>query len=392
MKKKRTQAINKFNTKLTQEELIRYSRHISLNEIGINGKEKIKASKVLVVGVGGLGCPVSLYLASAGVGTIGLVDFDIVDASNLQRQILFGIDEKDKSKLLSAKKRLEKINPNIEYNLHEVMLSSKNALDIIKDYDIVIDCTDNFPTRYLINDACFFLGKPNVYGSIYRFDGQISVFNYHRGPCYRCLYPDPPPSSLVPSCSEGGVLNILPGIIGTLQANEALKIILDIGDLMINRFLLFDSLSMKFSELQIIKNDNCILCGSNPSITGLIDYEQFCGILNNDNKNESYDEITVHELNNRLNSGQIPLILDIREDYELKIARIKNAIHIPMRELLNRITELNANEEIVVYCKSGQRSGQICKTLIKNNFINVKNLKGGIIAWSKEINPSIPLY
>jgi|ETNmetMinimDraft_32_1059908.scaffolds.fasta_scaffold06781_3 adenylyltransferase/sulfurtransferase len=394
MKKKHTtKSIEKFNYELTQEELIRYSRHLSLDEIGLEGQRKIKASKVLIVGMGGLGSPISLYLAAAGVGIIGLVDFDVVDVSNLQRQILFGIGQKDKSKLQFAKERLEELNPNTKYNLHEVVLSSKNALDIIRDYDIVIDATDNFPTRYLINDACVLLGKPNVYGSIYRFDGQMSVFNYNGGPCYRCLYPSPPPTGLVPSCSEGGVLSILPGIIGTLQVNEALKIILNIGDLMVKRFLLFDALSMEFNEWQIAKNDNCIICGPNPSITNLIDYKLFCNDLNTDNKYEDYGEITVHELNNRLHSSQkIPIMLDVRESYELKISKIQGAIHIPMKEVMNRIVELNINEEIIVFCKSGQRSTKVCQILIENNFENVKKLKGGVIAWSKEIDSSIPIY
>ncbi len=380
------------NSELTQEELIRYSRHLSLPEVGVSGQKKIKASKVLVIGVGGLGSPVSLYLAAAGVGTMGLVDFDVVDESNLQRQVLFGVDQKNKSKLESATERLKNLNPHTKYILHKVALSSENALDIIKDYDIVIDGTDNFPTRYLVNDACVLLGKPNVYGSIYRFDGQVSIFNYDKGPCYRCLYPAPPPPGLVPSCAEGGVLGVLPGIIGTLQANEALKIILNIGDLMVNRFLLFDALSMEFNELKITKDENCVVCGSNPSITKLIDYKQFCGILNDDNKQEDFDEITVQELNDRFNNGKTFTVLDVREIHEVQIAKIKGTIHIPMKEVYNRINELNLNEEIIVHCKSGKRSAKICKLLIENNFINVKNLKGGIIAWSKEIDSSISVY
>ena len=377
---------------LTQEELARYSRHLSLPEVGIDGQKKIKDSKVLVVGMGGLGSPVSLYLAAAGVGTIGLVDFDVVDISNLQRQVLFGIDQKDKSKLQSATERLKNLNPHTQYNLHEVALSSENALDIIKDYDIVVDGTDNFPTRYLVNDACVLLDKPNVYGSIYRFDGQVSIFNYNKGPCYRCLYPSPPPPGLVPSCAEGGVLGVLPGIIGTLQANETLKIILGIGDLMVNRFLLFDALTMEFNELKITKDENCVVCGANPSITKLIDYQQFCGIPSDDDKEEYFDEITVQELNNLMNNGQLPTILDVRENHEVEIAKIDGTIHIPMREILNRIAELDSNDKIIVHCKSGQRSAKICKILIENNFKNVKNLKGGILAWSKEIDSSIPTY
>jgi adenylyltransferase/sulfurtransferase len=377
---------------LTQEELARYSRHLNLPEVGLDGQKKIKDSKVLIVGMGGLGNPVSLYLAAAGVGTIGLVDFDVVDVSNLQRQVLFGVDQKNKSKLQSAKERLKNLNPHTTYNLHEVALSSENALNIIKDYDIVVDGTDNFPTRYLVNDACVLLDKPNVYGSIYRFDGQVSIFNYNKGPCYRCLYSSPPPPELVPSCAEGGVLGVLPGIIGTLQANEVLKIILDIGDLMVNRFLLFDALTMEFNELKITKDENCVICGTNPSITKLIDYKQFCGIQNDDYKQENFNEITVQELNNLFSNGQIPTVLDVRENHEVDIAKIDKTLHIPMKEVINRMTELNKNNQIIVLCKSGKRSTEICQLLINNNFNNVKNLKGGIIAWSKEIDSSIPVY
>jgi len=384
--------LNKMNINLTQEELDRYSRHLNLPEVGQDGQKKIKDSKVLIVGMGGLGNPVSLYLAAAGVGTIGLVDFDVVDVSNLQRQVLFGIDQKNKSKLQSAKERLKNLNPHTTYNLHEVALSSENALNIIKDYDIVVDGTDNFPTRYLVNDACVLLDKPNVYGSIYRFDGQVSIFNYNKGPCYRCLYSSPPPPELVPSCAEGGVLGVLPGIIGTLQANEVLKIILDIGDLMVNRFLLFDALTMEFNELKITKDENCVICGANPSITKLIDYKQFCGIQNDDYKQENFNEITVQELNNLFSNGQIPTVLDVRENHEVDIAKIDKTLHIPMKEVINRMTELNKNNEIIVLCKSGKRSTEICQLLINNNFNNVKNLKGGIIAWSKEIDSSIPVY
>ena len=384
--------LNKMNINLTQEELDRYSRHLNLPEVGQDGQKKIKDSKVLIVGMGGLGNPVSLYLAAAGVGTIGLVDFDVVDVSNLQRQVLFGVDQKNKSKLQSAKERLKNLNPHTTYNLHEVALSSENALNIIKDYDIVVDGTDNFPTRYLVNDACVLLDKPNVYGSIYRFDGQVSIFNYNKGPCYRCLYSSPPPPELVPSCAEGGVLGVLPGIIGTLQANEVLKIILDIGDLMVNRFLLFDALTMEFNELKITKDENCVICGTNPSITKLIDYKQFCGIQNDDYKQENFNEITVQELNNLFSNGQIPTVLDVRENHEVDIAKIDKTLHIPMKEVINRMTELNKNNEIIVLCKSGKRSTEICQLLINNNFNNVKNLKGGIIAWSKEIDSSIPVY
>ena len=380
------------SAKLSPEEFIRYSRHLSLPEVGIEGQKKIKSSKVLVIGAGGLGSPVSLYLSAAGVGTIGMVDFDVVDESNLQRQVLFGMDQIGASKLKSAEKRLKNLNPHTKFNLHEVALSSDNALDIIKDYDIVIDGTDNFPTRYLVNDACVILEKPNVYGSIYRFDGQISVFNHEDGPCYRCLYPSPPPPGLVPSCAEGGVLGVLPGIIGCLQANEAIKLILGIGNLMKGRFMLFDALEMEFTELKVKKDPNCVVCGENPSVTELIDYQQFCGIPKAEEKKEDFDEITVSELKNILDKEDHPVVIDVREPFELDIAQIGGTIHIPMREMQNHLSEFNADDEIIVHCKSGGRSAKICKLLIENNFTNVKNVKGGILAWSKEIDSSIPQY
>ncbi len=377
--------------KLSPDEFIRYSRHLSLPEVGIEGQKKIKGAKVLVVGAGGLGSPVSLYLAAAGVGTIGMVDFDVVDISNLQRQILFGVDQEGKSKLESAKERLVNLNPHTDYILHEVALSSENALEIIKDYDMVVDGTDNFPTRYLVNDACVLLGKPNVYGSIYRFDGQVSVFNYEDGPCYRCLYPSPPPPGLVPSCAEGGVLGVLPGIIGTLQANETLKIILGIGDLMVNRFLLFDALAMEFNELKIKKNDDCVVCGTNPTITKLIDYKQFCGIESVTEKVD-YKEMDVIELKKILQNGSAPTIIDVREDFELEISKMEGAIHIPMNELPKRLDELNADEDYVVMCRTGVRSAQICEFLANQNFKSVANLTGGINEWAKRVDDSLPVY
>jgi len=379
------------NKVLTPKEFIRYSRHLSLPEVGIEGQKKIKAAKVLVVGAGGLGCPVSLYLAAAGVGTIGMVDYDVVDESNLQRQVLFGVDQQGKSKLISAKERLENLNPHTNIILHEVALSSENALDIIKDYEMVIDGTDNFPTRYLVNDACVLLNIPNIYGSIYRFDGQVSVFNFKAGPCYRCLYPSPPPPGLVPSCSEGGVLGVLPGIIGTLQANEALKIILEIGDLMVGRFLLFDALSMEFSELKIQKNENCVVCGSNPTVTELIDYKQFCGIDSVTHKIE-YAEMDVKELEKHLKNGSSPIIIDVREEFELEISKLGVAIHIPMNDLPKRLDELNAETDYVIMCRSGTRSAQICEFLANQNFRSVANLVGGINEWAKKIDSSLPVY
>jgi len=379
---------------LTANEFIRYSRHLSLPEVGIEGQKKIKAAKVLVIGAGGLGCPVSLYLAAAGVGTIGMVDYDVVDESNLQRQILFGVDQQGKSKLISAKERLKCLNPFTNYILHEVALSSENALNIIKDYDIVVDGTDNFPTRYLVNDACVLLNKPNVYGSIYRFDGQISVFNYDNGPCYRCLYPSPPPPGLVPSCAEGGVLGVLPGIIGTLQANETLKIILEIGNLMTGRFLLFDALSMEFSELNIIKNENCEVCSSSPALTELIDYKQFCGIDSVTHKIK-YAEIDVKELEKQLkdlNNQSYPIIIDVREGFELEISKIEEAIHIPMNDLPKRLDELNTETNYVIMCRTGVRSAQICEFLANQNFKSVANLIGGINEWVQKVDPNQQVY
>ena len=379
------------NNILTQKEFVRYSRHLSLPEVGVEGQKKIKAAKVLVVGAGGLGCPVSLYLAAAGVGIIGMVDYDVVDESNLQRQILFDVDQQGKSKLQSAKERLNNLNPYTNFILHEVILSSENALDIIKDYDMVVDGTDNFPTRYLVNDACVLLNKPNVYGSIYRFDGQVSVFNYDDGPCYRCLYPSPPPPGLVPSCAEGGVLGVLPGIIGTLQANETLKLILGIGDLMVGRFLLFDALSMEFSELKIQKNEDCVVCGLNPSITKLIDYKQFCGIESVTLKIE-YAEIDVKELEKQLKKGSSPVIIDVREDFELEISKLARAIHIPMNDLPKRLDELNVDENYVIMCRTGVRSAQICEFLANQNFKSVANLTGGINEWVQKVDPAQQVY
>ncbi len=377
--------------KLSPEEFIRYSRHLSLPEVGVEGQKKIKGAKVLVVGAGGLGSPVSLYLAAAGVGTIGMVDFDVVDESNLQRQVLFGVDQQGKSKLLSAKERLENLNPYTNYILHEVALSSENALDIVKNYDLVVDGTDNFPTRYLVNDACVLLGKPNVYGSIYRFDGQVSVFNYEDGPCYRCLYPTPPPPGLVPSCAEGGVLGVLPGIIGTMQANEALKLILGIGDLMVGRFMLFDALSMEFSELKVNKNEDCVVCGASPTVTELIDYKQFCGIEAVTEK-IAYREMDVTELETVLQNGSAPTIIDVREDFELEISKLQGAMHIPMNEVPKRLEELNTDLDYVVMCRTGVRSAQICEFLSNQNFKSVANLTGGINEWAKRVDSSLPVY
>lgn len=377
---------------LSTKELSRYSRHLTLSEIGNEGQKKLKNSKVLIVGTGGLGSPISLYLAATGVGTLGLIDFDKVEESNLQRQVLFGIDQVGKSKVKSAKDRLQKLNQLINIKLYETVLSSENAIEIIKNYDIVIDGTDNFPTRYLINDACVINDIPYVYGSIYKFEGQVSIFNFEGSPCYRCLFPSPPPLNLIPSCDEGGVLGILPGIIGCFQANEAIKLILKIGNSLKNRLLLFDALKFEFNEFKIQKDKNCAVCGKNPTITSLIDYNQFCKLKNNKKVNTKFEEISVYDLKKMIDSNLNPYILDIRDDFEVKIAKISGAIHIPMNEIDNRLSELNPTDELIVHCKSGDRSIKICNFLIKNNFKKVKNLKGGILAWANEIDSSIHTY
>jgi molybdopterin/thiamine biosynthesis adenylyltransferase/rhodanese-related sulfurtransferase len=376
---------------LDQRELKRYARHFSLPEFGIEGQQKLKAAKVLVVGTGGLGSPVLLYLTAAGVGTLGLVDFDVVDESNLQRQILFDVDVLGESKTKAAAKRLSGLNPYLKIDIYETRLTSKNALEIIGNYDLVIDGSDNFQTRYLVNDACVILSKPNVYGSIFRFEGQASVFNYENGPCYRCLYPEPPLPGLVPSCEEGGVLGVLPGIIGCIQANEAIKIITGIGTTLNGRFLFYDALDLKFEEISLKRNPECFVCGDNPTVTALIDYEKFCGI-DQQQPNRKWEEITVNELSQRILSGEVPFILDVREDHEVMIAQIEGTTHIPMNQVCNRFSEINLNDEIVVLCKVGERSEYICELLAKNNFKNVKNLKGGITAWSQIIDSSIPIY
>lgn len=376
----------------TKQEFSRYSRHFILPEIQLEGQKKLKNAKVLVVGTGGLGSPVLLYLSAAGVGTIGLVDFDVVDESNLQRQVLFGTENLGKSKVKSAKERLEVLNPFVNFVCHEEALTSENALKIIKNYDLVIDGTDNFATRYLVNDACVLLGKPNAYGSIFRFEGQASVFNFEDGPCYRCLYPEPPPTGLVPSCAEGGVLGVLPGIIGCIQATEAIKIITGIGETLKGRFLLYDALSMEFTEMRIRKNENCVVCGTNPTIAELIDYQEFCGVLPKKDSSENLNEVSVQELKAQLESTKKPKLLDVREDYELEIAKIEGAIHIPQNEIEQRFSELNSEENLVVFCRTGVRSAKVCKILESKDFGSVKNLKGGILAWAKEIDSSIAVY
>ncbi|MBF88814.1 MAG: molybdenum cofactor biosynthesis protein MoeB [Candidatus Marinimicrobia bacterium] len=372
------------NPNLDKNEINRYARHFSLPEFGIEGQKKLKTAKVLVVGVGGLGSPVLLYLAAAGVGRIGLVDFDIVDESNLQRQILFGVDVLGKPKTKSAEKKLLQLNPNLKLDVYETRLTAEKALNILEHYDIIIDGTDNFQTRYLVNDACVILGKPNVYGSIFRFEGQASVFNYKDGPCYRCLYPEPPPPGLVPSCAEGGVLGVLPGIIGCIQANETIKIITGIGKTLKGRFLLYDALELDFQEVSIKRDQSCKVCGDNPTVTELIDYDQFCGI-DNAIIDQQWDEISVMELNEKIQMGESTFILDVRENFEVQLEEFEGAVHIPMNQVESRLDEIKQQDEIIVLCKTGGRAAKICSLLTENNFNKVMNLKGGITAWSQFI-------
>jgi len=378
---------------LSKEEILRYSRHLIMPEVGMDGQLKIKQAKVLCVGTGGLGAPLGLYLAAAGVGRLGLVDFDVVDSTNLQRQVLFGNSDVGKPKILAAANRLHDLNPDIRIDTFETELTSANALEIFKDYDIIVDGTDNFPTRYLVNDACVLLGKPNVYGSIFRFDGQITVFGYPGGPCYRCLYPEPPPPGLVPSCAEGGVLGVLPGIVGTIQAAETLKLILGKGDPLVGRLLLFDALGMKFRELKLRKNPDCPVCGEHPTVTELIDYVQFCGIRGEEAPSMATNvpEITPKNLKTRLDRGDDLYILDVREPHEYQICNLKGHL-IPLGELTRRVNELDSSREIVAHCRSGKRSADAVEFLQKAGFKKIWNLKGGILAWSDEVDPSVPKY
>ncbi|HEX4286485.1 MAG TPA: molybdopterin-synthase adenylyltransferase MoeB [Terracidiphilus sp.] len=380
---------------LTTDDLARYSRHLILPEVGMEGQRKLKAAKVLCVGTGGLGSPLAFYLAAAGIGTLGLVDFDVVDASNLQRQIIHSTKDIGRKKLDSAAEKLTALNPAMKIVKHETMLSSANALDILKDYDIVADGTDNFPTRYLVNDACVLLGKPNVYGSIFRFEGQASVFATKAGPCYRCLYPEPPPPGLVPSCAEGGVLGILPGLVGVIQATEVIKLILGNGLPLIGRLLLVDSLNMKFRELKLRRNHECPVCGDHPTVTELIDYENFCGIVpetaQEANLKNGIPQISVKELKQRLDAGEDVQLIDVREPYEYQIAQIGGKL-IPQNDVANRLNEIDRDREVVVHCKSGGRSQRIAEFLKQAGYEKVANVAGGITAWSDEIDPKVPKY
>ena len=385
---------------LGAEEIKRYSRHLILPEIGMDGQRKLKAASVLCIGAGGLGSPVAMYLAAAGIGRIGIIDFDVVDYSNLQRQIIHGTPDVGRSKLQSAKDTINALNPHVQVDTYETALSSQNALDLFRPYDVVIDGTDNFPTRYLVNDACVLTGKPNAYGSIFRFEGQASVFGVKDGPCYRCLYPEPPPPGLVPSCAEGGVLGVLPGIIGLIQATESLKLILGIGEPLIGRFLIYDALRMRFRELKLRKDPDCPVCGTHPTVTQLIDYEQFCGVRPEPQQAAAPAggsvtnawEITPVELKRRMDAGEQLQIVDVREPNEFQINRIPGTVLIPLGELPRRYQELDLDREIVLHCKMGGRSAKAQDFLRTVGVTNTKNLLGGVLAWIDQVDPSQPKY
>lgn len=380
---------------LSHEEILRYSRHLLIPEVGLEGQRKLKAASALVIGTGGLGSPVALYLAAAGVGRIGLVDYDVVDSSNLQRQVIHGTSKINTLKVESARQRMLDINPDIQVEVYNEPFTSANAMRIAAPYDVIIDGTDNFPTRYLSNDVSVLLGKPNVYGSIFRFDGQLSVFYAKQGPCYRCLFPEPPPPGLVPSCAEGGVLGVLPGTIGTLQATEALKLILGVGEPLIGRLLLYNALDLSFDFVKLRKNPKCKICSENPEIHELIDYEAFCGVPGHDHEEGSAGagwDITAGDLAQRLRQGNHLRLLDVREPHELEISQIAGAQLIPLGQLAGRLSELDSAEEIVLFCKAGTRSTRALELLLSAGFRKLKNLKGGINSWVREVDPSQPIY
>jgi adenylyltransferase/sulfurtransferase len=384
---------------LSNDEIARYSRHLIMPEVGMEGQRKLKAARVLMIGTGGLGAPTGMYLAAAGVGTLGVVDFDVVDASNLQRQIVHGTKDVGRPKIESARDRLSDINPNVKIETYETRLTSENALGLFREYDMVVDGTDNFPTRYLVNDACVLTGKPNVYGSIFRFEGQASVFWAARGACYRCLYPEPPPPGLVPSCAEGGVLGVLPGIVGAIQANEAIKLILGGGEPLINRLLLFDAWKLRFRELKLRKDPACPVCGENATIKELIDYEEFCGLkppaaqTTQETEETRMEEITAAELKQRLDRGDDLQLIDVREPNEYDIARIPGTKLIPLGQVAERMGEIEEGRETIVHCKGGVRSARAIEALTRAGFKGkLVNLKGGITAWSNDVDPSVPKY
>jgi molybdopterin/thiamine biosynthesis adenylyltransferase/rhodanese-related sulfurtransferase len=386
---------------LSNEEILRYSRHLMLPEVGMEGQQKLKAARVLCIGAGGLGSPVALYLAAAGIGTLGIVDFDVVDATNLQRQIIHGTADVGRKKLDSAAERIADINPNVEVRKFEIRLSSANAMEVLRDFDIVVDGTDNFPTRYLVNDACVLSGIPYVYGSIFRFEGQASVFATKEGPCYRCLYPEPPPPGVVPSCAEGGVLGILPGLIGVIQATEAIKFMLGVGDGLAGRLLLVDAMSMRFREMKVRRDPECPACGEHPTIDELIDYEQFCGISSavrdgaaspsEEKTSATMPDMTPEELKRRLDAGEDLFVLDVREPSEYQICNLGGHL-IPLNDLPKRVNELNPDKEMVVHCKLGGRSAKAVDFLRQSGFHHVHNLAGGINAWAEKVDPKMPKY
>ena len=388
-----TDALQQQEVKLSKEEIQRYSRHLIMPEVGMEGQLKLKRARVLTIGTGGLGAPLGLYLAAAGVGHLGLVDFDVVDSSNLQRQVTFTTADVGKSKSDAAKARLSALNPAIEIVSYDTRLTSENALELFRDYDIIVDGTDNFPTRFLVNDACVLLGKPNVYGSIFRFEGQATVFGYPGGPCYRCLYPEPPPPGLVPSCAEGGVLGVLPGIVGSIQAMETIKLILGTGEPLVGRLLLFDALAMRFRELKLKRNPECPLCGDHRTLTKLIDYEEFCGIRGEETPamTDGIQEITATDLKARQDRGDKLFILDVREPHEYQICNLNGKL-IPLGELPRRVNELDSSVEMVVHCRSGKRSADAIHFLQTAGFKKLLNLKGGVLAWADEVDPRMPEY
>lgn len=379
---------------LSREEIARYSRHLIMPDVGMEGQEKLKAARVLCIGAGGLGSPIGLYLAAAGVGHLGLLDFDLIDVSNLQRQVAFTTADVGKSKAETARQRFQALNPYIEIRVHNTRLTSENALDILQEYDVVVDGTDNFATRYLVNDACVLLGKPLVHGSILQFDGQLSVFDARRGPCYRCLYASPPPADMMPNCAEAGVLGVLPAVIGSLQATEAIKLVLGKGDALIGRLLLFDALKMRFRTLNLRKNPKCPMCGTHPTITQLIDYEAFCGSgqAAQNKLTVQSDEVSAPQLASMLESGQAFSLIDIREPYENEICRLNPATLIPMKTLLDNVNQLDLGTEYVLYCRTGNRSRQVLDALKLAGFQRVKHLKGGILDWIEKVDPSLPRY
>jgi adenylyltransferase/sulfurtransferase len=380
-------------TELSREEVLRYSRHLILPDVGLAGQKRLKEAKVLCVGAGGLGSPLAMYLAAAGVGTIGVVDFDVVDASNLHRQVLHGTGDIGRRKVESARETIADLNPHVNVVLHETRLTSENALEILASYDLVADGTDNFATRYLVNDACVLLGKPNVYGSVFRFEGQASVFAHADGPCYRCLYPEPPPPGLVPSCAEGGVLGILPGVVGLIQATEAVKLLVGIGESLVGRLLMYDALAMTFRELRVRKDPACPVCGANPTITALVDYEAFCGVAGPEERSmDDGLEIEPLDLKRRMDGGEDFLLVDVRNPDENVICRIQGAQLIPLRELPDSIHRLDDSKTVVVHCHHGMRAAQAVQFLRSVGFRRVLNLRGGIDAWSLEVDPQVPRY